>query len=214
MTRRAREAYARRAGEYIEHLGAISTVHPADLELVTRWARQVEGPILDAGCGPGHWTAHLAGEGADVRGVDGVAEFVDHARRTHPGCRFELGDLDALPLPDNGVSGALAWYSLIHHEPDALQVPLREFARILRPGGHLLIGFFHDPAAEESEGAGAARFDHAVAPAYRWSVEALSGQLGMAHFEVIESYSRAGPGYRPHGAIVARLTDENPGEPR
>ena len=202
MTRQAREAYARRAGEYIELFGEIDSVHPADLELVTRWARGVDGPVRDAGCGPGQWTAHLAAAGVEVCGVDGVAGFVDHARAAHPGCRFDVADLDALPIADASVAGVLAWYSLIHHEPADVQAPLREFARILRPGGHLLIGFFH---GSEVGGPEAVRFDHAVAPAYRWSVEALSEQLRMAHFETVETYTRTGPGYRPHGAIVARL---------
>lgn len=210
MTREAREAYARRAGEYVDLFGEIGSVHPADLDLVTRWAMQVGGPVLDAGCGPGQWTAHLARSGADARGVDGVAEFVDHAHAAYPGCRFDVADLDALSLSDASLAGVLTWYSLIHHEPADLQIPLREFARVLRPGGHLLIGFFHDSGVD---GPGVERFDHAVAPAYRWSVEALTTQLRMAHFEVIETHTRTGPGYRPHGAIVARLSSR-PGDPR
>lgn len=200
--RDAREAYARRAAEYVEHLGAISTVHPADLELVTRWARQVDGPVLDAGCGPGHWTAHLAGAGVDVRGVDGVSEFVDHARAAHPGCRFEQADLEALPLEDASVSGVLAWYSLIHHEPEGIGVPLAEIARALGPGGQVLLGYFHGVESGVTE---AARFDHAVTPAYRWPVESLVERMRVARFEVIETYTRTGPGHRPHGAIVARV---------
>lgn len=201
MTRRAREAYGRRSGEYIEHLGTISTVHPADLGLVTGWACQVGGPVLDAGCGPGHWTAHLADSGVDVRGVDGVSEFVDHARAAHPGCRFEEADLGALPYADASMSGVLAWYSLIHHEPHEIGSPLAEVARVLRTGGQLLLGFFLGEHVD--------RFDHAVTPAYRWSVEALAERMQMAHFEVIETHTRTGPGHRPHGAIVARLSTEH-----
>lgn len=208
MTRQARAAYAQRVGEYIDLFGDISSVHPADLELVTRWAHAVDGAILDAGCGPGHWTAHLVGEGVAARGVDGVVGFVDHARRVHPDCRFDVADLDALPLPDARFEGVLSWYSLIHHEPEDVQTPLREFARILRPGGHLLLGFFHG-AEEQGSGAensGAERFDHAVTPAYRWSIKALTEQLRMADFEVTETYTRTGSRHRPHGAIVARLS--------
>lgn len=210
MTREAREAYARRAGEYIDLFGGIESVHPADLELVTRWAHGVGGPVLDAGCGSGQWTGHLVGLGVDARGLDGVTEFVDHARRAHPGCRFDVADLGALPVADASLAGVLTWYSLIHHEPADVQTPLREFARTLRPGGHLLIGFFHGTA---DDGLGVARFDHAVAPAYRWTVEALATQLRMGHFEVIDTYTRTGRGYRPHGAIVARLSSR-PGDPR
>ena len=203
MTRDAREAYARRSGEYIDLFGEIDSVHPADLELVTRWARGVGGPVLDAGCGPGQWTGHLAGVGVDIRGVDGVGEFVDHARRANPGCGFGQADLDSLPYADASMSGVLAWYSLIHHEPREVSTPLRELARVLRPGGQLLIGYFHAPEAGDP---GDVRFDHAVAPAFRWSTGALTGRLRMADFEVVETHTRTGPGHRPHGAIVARLS--------
>jgi len=36
----------------------------------------------------------------------------------------------------------LSWYSTIHHEPARIDVPLAEFARVLRPGGLLALGFF------------------------------------------------------------------------
>ncbi|MGN0101999.1 MAG: class I SAM-dependent methyltransferase [Dietzia sp.] len=192
-----RAAYTRRAQEYIDLFGSIGSVHPADLELVTRWAGRLEGPLVDAGCGPGHWTGHLTGRGVDVRGVDRVEEFVDHARRAHPGCRFDVGDFDALPWSPGEVAGILAWYSLIHHDPPALRRALAEMARALRPDGELLLGFFHGPHVE--------RFDHAVTPAYRWPVEALTEELRMADFDVIETYTRTGPSARPHGAIIARL---------
>ena len=156
MTGEVGAAYSSRAQEYIDHLGSIASVHPSDLELVARWADQLDGPLIDAGCGPGHWTGHLAARGADVRGVDQVPEFVSHARRAHPGCRFEVGDLDALPRSPGAVAGILAG-------------------------------------------------------AYRWSVEALSEELRMADFEVIETYTRTGPGARPHGAIVARLMSAHDG---
>ena len=194
----AYEEYGRRATEYIHHFGEIDFAHPADVDLITRWAVGVDGPVLDAGCGPGQWTAHLAELGVDIRGVDGAVEFVAHARRAHPKSRFDAADLDALPVPEASVAGVMAWYSLIHHKPAEIGVPLAEFARVLRPGGHVLIGFFVGECVD--------RFDHAVTPAYRWPVESLAERLLMAHFEVIETYTRTGPGHRPHGAIVARLS--------
>ena len=52
------------------------------------------GPVLDVGCGPGHVTAHLAGLGVDVQGVDLSPRMVEHARRLHPGAPVlrRLGD--------------------------------------------------------------------------------------------------------------------------
>ena len=190
------ERYSRRAPEYIETLGSMSAVHPADAHLVTDWAGRLAGPVIDAGCGPGQWTSHLAARGVRIRGVDQVRRFIDHARRTHPGVLFELGDLTELPDPSGGVAGVLAWYSLIHQEPSVLRESLTEFARVLCPGGGLLVGFFTGPRIEQ--------FDHAVASAYRWPVEAMSSELIDAGFVVVEAHTRTGAGYRPHGAILAR----------
>jgi len=94
------------------------------------------------------------------------------------------------------VGGVLAWYSLIHCEPDAIQASLREFARVLRPGSDLLLGFFEGPTVE--------KFEHVVIAAYRWPVGELCDKLRAVGFDVIETHTRLGPGHRPHGAILAR----------
>ncbi|MEF3402982.1 hypothetical protein [Agromyces sp. CCNWLW203] len=54
-----RAAYTERAEEYISVLGSVADTHELDRELITRWAEPLEGLVLDAGCGPGHWTDHL-----------------------------------------------------------------------------------------------------------------------------------------------------------
>jgi SAM-dependent methyltransferase len=192
-------AYGHRAAEYAEHLGSMASVHPSDVHLVTTWAASVEGPLLDAGCGPGHWTAHLAGQSIDVRGIDQVPAFVDHARSTYAEVPFTLGSIDALADSADTYGGVLAWYSLIHHEPSAIRRPLDEFARVLRPGGHLLVGFFLGDTLEP--------FDHAVVTAWRWPADLLAQELEAAGFDVIETHTRAAASGtpRPHGAIVARL---------
>jgi len=188
-------AYSRAAGAYAAHLGSMNAVHPADVHLVTEWAERLEGPVIDAGCGPGHWTGHLAARGVDIRGIDQVPAFVDYGRRAHPNVSFAIGNMETLQTPTDSVAGVLAWYSLIHYELDSLRVPLAEFARVLRPGGGLLIGFFHGAVAE--------KFDHAILTAYRWPIDALCAELKVAGFDVVETYTRTGPGYRPHGAISA-----------
>ncbi|WP_317231227.1 class I SAM-dependent methyltransferase [Clavibacter sp. MX14-G9D] len=192
-------SYAARTAEYAELLGSMAAVHPSDVELVTTWAAGVTGPVLDAGCGPGHWTDHLARRGSDVRGIDQVAAFVDHARAAYPAVPFATGSIDALPDADGAYGGVLAWYSLIHHEPSTIRRALDEIARVLRPDGRLLVGFF--------VGARLEAFDHAVVTAYRWPADLLAGELVAAGFEVVETHTRTGDaaGPRPHGAISARL---------
>ncbi len=200
MTATVRQAYSQRAAEYVAALGAMAAVHPLDELLVSRWARSIDGLVLDAGCGPGHWTDHLAAQGVAAEGVDQVPEFVASARAAHPCVPYRLGSVDALPHDDGSVAGVLAWYSLIHHEPAEIGAPLAEFARVLRLGGGLLIGFF--------EGAAVEPFDHAVVGAHRWSFDALGARVTAAGFEILEEHGRRTASHRPHGAIVAVRRDD------
>lgn len=200
MVTNVQASYADRADEYIALLGSMQSVHPSDENLVSGWATQIEGLVLDAGCGPGHWASHLAAQGVRVLGIDQVSAFLEHARAAHEGVSFREGSIDELPLADGSVAGVLAWYSLIHHDPDTIHRALDEFARVLEPGGALLIGFFVGTDVEP--------FDHAVVGAWSWSPDALAECLATAGLEVIETHTRSvpQPQPRPHGAILARRT--------
>ncbi|MFV0373172.1 class I SAM-dependent methyltransferase [Microbacterium sp.] len=193
--RRVQNAYAARAGEYAEQLGHMGAVAEPDRRLVLGWATGLTGPVVDVGCGPGHWTAYLHDHGVDVSGVDPVPEFVAHARDAHPAVTFRPGTAERLYAADGELGGVLAWYSLIRHASDRVPAVLAEFARVLRPGGGLLLGFFEGPASE--------RFDHAVITAYRWPVDALTTLVEDAGFAVTSTQTRTDPGARPHGAITA-----------
>jgi SAM-dependent methyltransferase len=199
MVDEASDAYSRRAAEYIELFGSMSAVHPSDRQLVSTWAGGIGGSVIDAGCGPGQWTNFLAESGLPARGTDVVPEFIECARRTYPEVPFTIGSLDSLDASDGSVGGILSWYSLIHHEPGTIRVPLLEFSRALRPDGTLHIGFFEGPVVEE--------FAHAVAPAYRWPVDDLGGELIAAGFDIVESHVRKTSGQRSQAAIVARRRD-------
>ncbi|AVZ41362.1 MULTISPECIES: class I SAM-dependent methyltransferase [unclassified Dietzia] len=192
-----REAYSARALEYADLFGSMEATHPSDRALVGSWAATLTGPVLDVGCGPGHWSGFLAGNGVEVSGIDPVRRFVDLARLRHPHLPFEVGRSDALDVPTGSLGGVLSWYSLIHHHPRHIRVSLAEFARALRPGGSVAVGFF--------EGVGG-QFDHAVTTAYRWPVAELCRELVAVGFEVLETHTRTAGTHRPHGAIVARRT--------
>lgn len=189
-------AYSHRASEYIEHLGAMEAVHPSDRQLVRSWAHGIDGPVIDAGCGPGHWTNYMVDQGAAASGVDLVHDFISSAQARFPGVRYDVGSIDHLDAEPGTLGGVLCWYGLIHHSPDAVERTLAEFARVIRPDGGLLLGFFEGPAVE--------RFDHAVTTAYRWPVNRMSQELHQAGFDVVEIHTRTGRGYRPHAAIVAQ----------
>jgi ubiquinone/menaquinone biosynthesis C-methylase UbiE len=95
------------------------------------------GPALDAACGGGRHAAYLAAKGHSVIGVDGSAKMLAVAKAKVPGADFCQGDLRALPIADQEVD--LVTISLaLSHVPELAPV-LAEFARVLRPGGHLVI---------------------------------------------------------------------------
>jgi SAM-dependent methyltransferase len=191
-----RRAYAARADEYVALLGTVAQNPPEDQELVATWAAGRTGPVIDAGCGPGHWTAFLHERGIEVEGLDLVPEFVAGARRRFPGVPFRVADLAELPVRDGELSGLMSWYSLIHTSPEQVPARLAEFARALGPGGSLLLGFVRGDAS--------APFDHTVVTAWSWAVDDMTKELAAAGFDVVETHTRTDPGKRPHAALVAR----------
>jgi SAM-dependent methyltransferase len=99
------------------------------------------GEVADLGCGPGRVTVHLAGLGLDAFGIDLSPAMVEVARETYPELLFEVGTMAALELPDAALAGAVAWYSIIHTPRERQHILFSEFARVVRPGGWLLLAF-------------------------------------------------------------------------
>ncbi len=132
------------AGEYVRRVFDELQHKPLDRQLLDRFAASLRGvgPVGDIGCGPGHVTRYLHGQGVDVCGVDLSPEMVARARRLNPGIVFRQGDMTALvDVPDGAWAGITAFYSIIHVPPSELVSTLRELARTLRPDGLLLLAF-------------------------------------------------------------------------
>lgn len=195
MSESIRQAYARRAKEYVSALGSVSDMDEQDVALIARWGRGVKGPVVDVGSGPGHWTEFLRARGATIRGIDLVPEFVDSARARFPEAEFDLGDSRSLPVRDSELGGLLSWYSMIHTSPARSSTHLEEFARVLRPTGSLLVGAFLGPHAEA--------FEHAIGEAFYWSADGLRDALSATGFRVMEVHTRSVVGSRSHLAVLA-----------
>lgn len=193
-----RTAYSPRATEYAQALGSIDHAAAPDIALISGWARDIPGPVIDVGCGPGQWTQLLADLGCEVEGLDPVEEFIDIARSSHPGVSYRVGRAEDLEVDNGTLGGILAWYSLIHTDPSRLDRACAEFARCLHPGGHLALGFFTGPLLEP--------FDHAVTTAWFWPVELLQQKVETAGFQVTHTETRTDPDDRPHGALLATRT--------
>jgi ubiquinone/menaquinone biosynthesis C-methylase UbiE len=134
-------SYDRVAAEYARRINGELDHKPLDRRLLEKFAARVEGCIADVGCGPGHVAAYLQQQGAAVVGLDLSPVMVKEAQVLHPTVEFVVGDMRLLPLEDRVLGGIVALYSLIHIPRAEVVVVLREFWRVLQPGGQLLVGF-------------------------------------------------------------------------
>jgi Methylase involved in ubiquinone/menaquinone biosynthesis len=119
-------------------------------ELTDRAVLDAIGPcagrwILDAGCGEGYLARGLASLGANVVGVDVCQGLIDAAkgmRSEGPGSvSFTQASVDALPFEDASFDLVVCNHLFSHlHDPSRA---IREFGRVLRGGGRLVILTLH-----------------------------------------------------------------------
>jgi ubiquinone/menaquinone biosynthesis C-methylase UbiE len=95
------------------------------------------GTALDAACGTGRHAAYLSSRGHAVVGVDICPQMLEVARAKVGGADFREGELHQLPVADQSVDLVVCALALTHVSD--LGPVLAEFARVLRPGGHLVI---------------------------------------------------------------------------
>lgn len=98
---------------------------------------------LDIGCGPGMTTQALAqavGSNGSVVGVDIAEPMLAIARQrcgASPQATFALADVTALPYPDASFDIALA--TQVYEYVEDIDMALAELARVVRPGGRVLL---------------------------------------------------------------------------
>lgn len=95
------------------------------------------GVTLDAACGTGRHGAYLASLGHRVIGVDATPEMLEVARAKIPAGDFYEGDLRDLPVADDSVDVVVCGIAASHIAD--LTPVFAEFARVLRPAGHLVL---------------------------------------------------------------------------
>jgi SAM-dependent methyltransferase len=132
------EGYARWAATYDRPLRLFGLEEPPMRRLLDALPA---GEVLDAACGTGRWASHLVGRGHTVTGVDQSPAMLDLARAKLPDARFREGDLTRLPLDDESVDAAVCALALVH-VPD-LGLAIGELARVVRPGGRVVISDVH-----------------------------------------------------------------------
>lgn len=106
----------------------------AYLDLVHHCAGAV---VLEAGCGEGYGAALIAAHAARVVALDYDQLTAEHAARAYPELSVLRGNLASLPLRDAGVD-VVVNLQVIEHLWDQ-EGFLAECARVLRPGGRLIV---------------------------------------------------------------------------
>jgi len=200
-----RASYDRVADTYVElDVGSVSS-EPWLRAALAAFAEVAGplGPVLDVGCGPGTITAHLAGLGLDVRGVDLSPRMIEHARRLHPGLRFEVASATALDVAPASLGGVLGWWSLFNLPRDVLPQVLAAYARALVPGGQAMIGtHVGDEDVVRREAYGGVRVEWTT---HLWRPEQLAELLGDAGLDVVaEMRFPPSPDSRPQVLLAAQ----------
>ena len=102
--------------------------------------------VLELGCGAAAGARWLAGQGAEVTGLDLSAGMLRHAARAarRSGVRVPLVQADALALPfrDAAFDVVCTAFGAVPFVADSAAV-MREVARVLRPGGRWVFSITH-----------------------------------------------------------------------
>lgn len=155
-----------------DHLWWFVGMRALSLSLIERFVpRSTRLHILDVGCGTGGMMPHLRSFGSVV-GVDVSGQALSFAKRREQGHLVQAG-LPHLPFPSRSFDLLTSFDVLYHQSVTDDDAALFEMARLLRPGGKLLLRV---PAHDWLRG----RHDLAVHTRHRYGKRELREKLQRA----------------------------------
>ncbi|NJF25269.1 class I SAM-dependent methyltransferase [Thermococcus sp. Bubb.Bath] len=124
-----------------EYRKRIETLEPLLLKYMPK-----KGRVLDLACGVGGFSFLLEDMGFDVVGIDSSGFMIErakeYAKEKRSKVEFILGDARELPFEENSFDYVLfIGDSIVHFDPPVLNSTFKEVARVLKPGGRMLLHF-------------------------------------------------------------------------
>lgn len=126
-------AFGRAAQSYNQH-AELQRLCGETLYSLARHRQQRQ--VLDAGCGPGWFSARWRSAGNRVTALDLSPEMLVQARQGDTADEYRQGDIEALPFADAAFD--VCWSNLAVQWCSDLQLALTEMRRVTRPGGQVL----------------------------------------------------------------------------
>lgn len=99
------------------------------------------GSALDAACGTGRYSLILKNLGYNVTGIDFSPEMLEVAKKQIKDVRFIESDLSKIPLKSESFGLVLCGLGL--NQIKDIGKPIKEFARVVKPGGRIIISSIH-----------------------------------------------------------------------
>lgn len=99
------------------------------------------GRCVDIGCGEGRLIRLVRELGGESVGVEPFHEMAEYARQKTPGAEIVEAFAEELPFEDNSFDTLLCCLVLLD-VPD-YRAAIREFARVLKPGGRIIVANLH-----------------------------------------------------------------------
>jgi ubiquinone/menaquinone biosynthesis C-methylase UbiE len=124
-----------------EYRKRIETLEPLLLKYMPQ-----KGRVLDLACGTGGFSFFLEDMGFDVVGLDSSESMIEkakeYAKEKRSKVNFVVGDAKELPFEENSFDYVLfIGDSIVHFDPPGLNSAFKEVARVLKPGGRMLLHF-------------------------------------------------------------------------
>lgn len=146
------------------------------------------GAILDAGCGFGEWVTFLRRNGYAAHGCDFSSELVQRLRQVYPESAWTCARVDETPFGPETFDGVISW-GVIEHDEAGPGAAIREFLRLLKPGGVAIVSVPIDSVPQRRSAEILYRPPHVPQAFFQYFMteEELAKEVADAGFVVVES---------------------------